>query len=274
MTNRLCLMFVLVVLGLVLSGAPMPRAASACCNDWMEVSLRRDLTDVQTSDDYKITLYNAANPNSTVLGQYTTSWLAFNLADCPPNPQLYQCQFSQVGFWTNDQGTRWWLYAEPGVVCFAGSHPDARSCMGDLGEFGVTIGRWTIYEMVHYWWKDDFWIVRVYDQNTVGHDVAKILSNSSTIFNAFADSEEIYSADPDPFLLLEYYLYHPEYMLWGTGFLGWPGTTGSGAQSNSYYMIPGSICPGHYGSDVSLAGDNRFWYDGTGGSHCGPDTLF
>ncbi len=233
-------------------------------NDFMQASLRYDLQAVQTSNDYKVSLYNVSIPPSTTYGQYTTAWLGFFFASCPPDPAPYQCQFSQIGFWSNAQGTRWFVYAEPGVTCLRGTQPDSRSCLGNFGDI-VSVGGWRIFEMVHYYWQDNFWIARVYDQNTVGYDVARINSNSTAIYQAWSNSEEVYSNDPDPYLTVQYWHYHPEYIVWGTGFQMWPASDSQG--QNTIQMLPEAICPNHYG-DYTLAWDPRFWYAGSSGTTC------
>ncbi len=256
--------FLLGLIGIIVLGASSPSTASACCNDFMQLNLRKDL--VQYSNDYRVKLENLQKPDSTGYGQYTTAWLGFYLAECPPNHQTYQCQFSQVGLWTDGRGTRWFVYAEPGVQCLRGSQPDGLSCLGDWGDL-VPINDWGYFEAVHYYWKDSFWIARVCNSSGGCQDVAKIFTTSTAVFAAWSTSEEVYSADPDPYLLVKYFHYHPQYMLWGTGFQEWP-ATGSSGEQNTIQMSPPSICPSHYGDIVNVGGDLRWWWTGWYGNTC------
>ncbi len=134
-------------------------------------------------------------------------------------------------------------------------------CMGSPDDL-TTNGEWTRYELVTY--GQGFWIARVYDQNSNGHDVAKIYSSSGTIYRMENAGEEGWDASQtggiDPYITMQYSQYHIEYKNPGQPFQLWPGP---GAGTTQGYP-----CPYKYGADINLAGDSRYWYSGDGRTQC------
>ena len=100
----------------ILAAATMTVALAG--NDFLWAELRVDLPVVYNARDYIVELRATGQP----LGgypDYTTAWLGINLAQ--GNGQVFSEQFTQVGLLTDSQGPRWFVYAEPGVICLQGS---------------------------------------------------------------------------------------------------------------------------------------------------------
>ncbi len=251
-----------------------PPAAKAG-NDFVDTELRVDQQSVNQAHDYSALVAATNGPAVNSPCCFSTGWLSAFLGQY--NGTVYSGQFSQVGLMTDNQGgIYWFVYAEPGVQCLRGTQawvggtPAAvRGCVGAYNDL-VTRGNWTKVELVTY--GQGFWIARVYDQNSVGHDVAKIMSTSLKIYRASVVGEEGYAAATDPFLTMSYYFWHPQYMVSGQGFHDWPATSRAG--SNYLFVSPASVCPGPYGAALKLSGDARFWWDGNGGATCSANPLF
>lgn len=229
-------------------------------NDFVDTELRVDLTSVNQARDYRHTIWIGGIPNNgSPIIDFTTAWLGFDLAQY--NGQLFSGLFTQVGFKTDKNGPYWFVYSEAGVVCFQGSQDYGNlGCRGDYYS-RATIGNWQNVELVTY--GQGYWIARVYDQYGNSLDVAKILSNSLTIYNAFVDSEEGYTETTDPYMLASFWHNHPKYMIWGSGFSDWPAS--SGGHNNWLQTTPASICPNHYIARLNWGGDPRVWYEGSAG---------
>lgn len=239
------------------------------CNDFVNGELRVDQTSVNRSRDYRTRLYVSSRPTGS--GGYTAGWLGVDLARY--DGTLYSAKFSQVGFLTDINGVRWFVYSEAGVQCLQGAPVPGwgnRGCWGNYGD-RATIGNWQRVELVTYTGQG-FWIARVYDQNNNPLDVVKIMSSSVTIYRALATTEEAHTLATDPYLTARFYHSHPQYMVWGTGFQEWPAS--SGGNNNRIWTWPQGICDFHYGATVNLLGDPRYWFAGTGGSTCSRSPLF
>ncbi|MFQ6057696.1 MAG: hypothetical protein ACE5MB_02295, partial [Anaerolineae bacterium] len=238
--------------------------------DFVIGDLRVDLSEVYYARDYKVHLLADDKPSSGMDNDFTAAWLGVFLAQ--PNGQPGSGQFSQVGLKTDKNGIYWFVYAEPGVTCDRGSHPDPYHCYGAYGDL-VTLGSWHQVELVTY--GQGYWIARVYEANGTAHDVAKIWSNSDRIYLARSDTEEGYFETSDPYLTARFYHWHPQYMKWGVGWQEWPASSGSIANSIWTDAINGlDPCPSHYGADPYWTGDPRAWFAGTGGKWCDVDPLF
>jgi hypothetical protein len=263
----------LLLATIALTAAFVPTIASAG-NDFVDTELRVDLPVIFQARDYIAYVAPTAKPAST--GAYTNGWLGLNLASY--TGATYSAQFSQVGLMTYNTGVQWFVYAEPGVQCLRGTNAwvgtdgVVRGCVGSFSDL-VSVGQWTKVELVTY--GQGFWIARVYDQNSVGHDVAKIWSTSLRIYRAFQVSEEGYWVSSDPYLTMSYYHWHPQYMAGGQGFQDWP-ASGSTGSTNYLFTSPSTICPGHYGAYLRLSGDPRYWFDGnvTGAYACSTNPQF
>jgi hypothetical protein len=265
-----------VPIGLVALFLALTQVASADY-DQVRVTLSLGSPDVQ-SLDYRGWIYAGYNiaplPSTPLYTAYAAGWLGFWLSPCPWPPDYWgQCQFSQVGYLADRDGLRWFVYAEPGVQCLAGSNYWYHNgvligCLSNVND-RVRIGTFQIFEMVRYM-QDNFWVVRVYDPNGSPLDVAKIWSTSAAIFKAEMTSEEgIATGVNDPNIMLRYYHYHPQYMKWGTGFLDWPDS--GGGQNNILDTISSpahAFCPQQYGAVQRIANDPKSWFAGTGGPDC------
>jgi hypothetical protein len=123
------------------------------------------------------------------------------------------------------------------------------------------------------YWGQSWWILRVYDTQSVAHDVAKVLNGSKTIFDADTTSEEAFF-DADPHILMSFYHYHPEYWKPGFGFHLWPGVETGGPAHNVLYTAPDGICPNWYGAKTSIQSNPHLWRTSSGDPTCHKDPLF
>jgi hypothetical protein len=120
----------------------------------------------------------------------------------------------------------WFAYAEPGLECLEGDpawgdacpNPPC-GCVGDAYEL-VSLETWHMVELVSY--LEGFVIARVYDEQGIPLDVAKIWSRSTRVWDAYVAMEEGYNEPPDPYLTAEISDWHPQWMLWGTSYQDWP----------------------------------------------------
>lgn len=258
---------------LVLSAvtAMVTTAVFAQGNDFVVGELRVDVSEVYSSGDYGVLLL--ANGQPAEGGGYTVGWLGLDLAEY--TGELYSAQFSQVGLLTNESGLYWFVYAEPGVTCLRGDSVPGWGtcngrpcgCQGDANDL-VALGSFHWVELVTY--GQGYWIARVHTSSQVGYDVAKIWSDSPRIYRASSTSEEVYSDPQDPFLHASFYHWHPQYMVWGSGFQEWPESAGG---QRSFIWVTDlngqtDFCPDHYGADPNMWGDERAWYAGSGGQRC------
>jgi hypothetical protein len=60
--------------------------------------------------------------------------------------------------------------------------------------------------------------------------------------------------------------WHPQYNDWINGFQEWP--ISSFLERSVLYTSPISICPSHYGAEIDVDGDPRFWEAGSSRSLC------
>lgn len=260
MARKTCFSSSLLVLAFCAMGVMI---ASAAGNSFIVGDLRVDLPSVYEARDYRVLLGAWDKPSTGDRRNFTTAWLGVFLAQY--NGQPDSGQFSQVGIETKRDGVRWFVYAEPGVTCLRGSHPDPRHCYGDYSDL-INLGEWHRVELVKYT-QDNFWIARVYETNGTGHDVATISSTSNRIYLARSDTEEGYYESTDPYITASFYHWHPQYMDWGIGWQDWPQSTG-GTGSSTIWVSPAAICPDHYGATPNMFGDERSWFAGTGGRVC------
>lgn len=234
-------------------------------NDFVYGDLRVDVSEIYSAKDYRVWLNATALPSGG-FPDYTTAWLGVRLAQF--NGQPYSAQFSQVGLLTKSDGIRWFVYAEPGVTCLRGSQAWGNmGCQGSVGDL-VSLGTWHQVELVTY--QQGFWIARVYDNNDVGYDVAKIWSTSTRIYRAGSVTEEAYGALQDPYLTTSFYHWHPQYMIPWSGFKDWLESDSSGESHIYVTDLNGqnTFCPQHYGIRPNRFGDERSWYAGSGGENC------
>lgn len=241
-------------------------------NDFVVADLRTDLTEVNQAWDYRVNLMAYDSPSSP--GGYTTTWLGVDLDEFIPGVP-FSAQFTQVGLMTDAQNdVYWFVYAEPGVECLEGDPAWQTSCpnppcgcVGDPYEL-VSLNTWHWVELVTY--EQGYWIARVYEADGYAHDVAKIWSSNTQIWDADVAMEEAYSNPPDPYLSASFYHWHPQWLLWGTGFQEWPESINTHKSTISAFDQDGNntFCPDHYGATPNWLGDPRAWYAGTGGHLC------
>jgi adenosylcobinamide amidohydrolase len=235
------------------------------CRDFMQASLRGDLSDVYYAFDYRIQLFTSGQGNAPA-PWFTTAWLSVNLAQGDPGP--YPDKFTQIGIKTNVSGTFWFVESEAGVTCSLGHQRSWRLCEGDPNQF-VSPNNWSYVELATY--LQGFWIARVYEPNGTPHDVATIQSGSGRIWEPNATFEEAYNLSYDPHYNAYFYFKHPQYMSWTTGFQEWVTSVGSGADNFIYATdLDGqnTFCAQNYGATPYYSGDSRAWYAGTGGQQC------
>lgn len=229
-------------------------------NDFIVVDLRIDDPLVQNSLDYQVWLAASGGPNDNY-PTFTTAWLSVNLDD---EPGLYGNKFSQVGLIADNQGIHWFVYAEPGVECWRGSHTywkdDLQKYLGCKGDINDLVDYDQFYKVELVTYGQGFWIARVQDGNGDVHDVAKILSNSMAIFDADVSFEEGWSQSTDPYEYGLFHFWHPQYNSWDNGFKEWPF---SGSSINYLYAYPSAICPDDFGASINVTNDPRYWLAGS-----------
>jgi hypothetical protein len=237
-------------------------------NTFVTANLRYDLPAIYNARDYKTMIAAGVLPTTGVIQDFTTGWLGVFFAQYQPGVP-FSGQFSQIGIETSRSGIRWFIYAEPGVTCLRGTQPpgDHLHCYGDYNDL-VSLLTWHTLRLQKLT-NENFWRVYFYDTNNVGYIVGAIESTSNRIYLARNDTEEGYYEATNPFLDMAYYYWHPQY--WnGSSWVEWAASEGSG-KNNEIWISganPQGICPGHYGANPYLGGDERAWYAGTTGQYC------
>jgi hypothetical protein len=228
-------------------------------HDFIYATLRVDLPVVNSARDYQVTLYAKDIP-SYGDPDYTAAWLSINL-DINHQP-TFPDQFSQIGLLTSSTGVRWFVYAEPGVICLRGTtYWGNLGCRGSVNDI-ASLNSWYKVELVTY--MEGFWIARIYDTNNVSYDVAKILSPSIYIYQANSATEEAYNVTQDPYMTAAFNHSHPQYMVWGSGFQDWPASDNVGVSymGSSDDSGNNTFCPDYYGYNPNPF-DERIWYAGS-----------
>jgi hypothetical protein len=233
-------------------------------NTFVIGDLRFDLPEIHNAGDYRLNILPVAQPSTGDLRNFSTAWLGVLLHEY--DGTVGSGAFSQVGVMTTQEGVQWFVYAEPGVVCWRGTQTDPRSCYGDYNDL-VSLNSWTsvrLYKST----QTHLWIAGVYD-NSNGEivPVAEIFNASDRIWLARADTEEGYCEQDDPFIALQFFLHHPMYQYQGD-WNDWAESDSTGQSFLHTYPID-TTCPDHYGATPNINGDERFWYAGTGGTVCG-----
>lgn len=236
-------------------------SALAAGNSFIVADLRVDLPAIYNAKNYQVVLLADGLPTTGNSQNFGTAWLGVFLGSYDGTSG--SGKFTQVGLLATRNGLQWFVYAEPGVTCLRGSQPDPNYCYGDYGDI-VGLDQW--HRVRLYRGSDGYWYARVYDSTGVNYsNVAKILDTSPRIYLARSDTEEGYYENSDPYILLRYYHWHPQFLSSGT-WTDWP-ESDSTAQSN-IWTAPSSICPNHYGATPNIFNDERAWYAGTGGVVC------
>ncbi|MEA3440469.1 MAG: hypothetical protein U9R58_09310 [Chloroflexota bacterium] len=241
--------------------ATLGAVALAAGNSFIVGDLRVDLPDVYNAKDYRVHLLAGDKPSTGDIRDFSTAWLGIFLGQYDGSPG--SGQFSQVGLRATRDGIQWFVYAEPGVYCYRGSNPDPSHCYGDYSDI-VTIGGWhqvRLYKGA----SEGYWYARVYDEYGNYSTVARINSQSNRIYLARSDTEEGYYESSDPFITLQFYHWHPQFMK-GGNWADWPESDSIG--KSEIWTSPSTICPDHYGATPNLLGNDRYWYAGTGGPTC------
>lgn len=238
-------------------------------NSFIIGNLRVDIPEVYNAGRYQVVLLANDRPSTGNHTNFAAGWIGLYLAEYDGQP--YSGKFSQVGFKTDRQGIRWFVYAEPGVTCTRGTKIDPLTCHGNYGDI-VEIGQWHWVKLVKFPW-NNYWIAYVCSSSGSCYYVAEIPDGSSRIYWAHADAEEGYTEYFDPHITVNYYFWHPQY--WDAQnqtWREWP-INGGGSQINYTHAIPSSICPNYYGAIPNLWGDPRAWYAGTSGITCLAELL-
>ncbi len=240
-------------------------------NDYVIGDLRVDLPQVRNAGAYDLLLYTPLDTRPSGSGDFTTAWLGLYLAN-GPNPGGKQ--FSQVGLIVRPDGLRWFVFAEPGVTCHRGTaNYGTLGCQGSVGDI-VATGNYYRVELRRV---SSGWHAMIYDTYSNPYVLATINSTSGEIFRAQATTEQGYSSSPNPYTPAYYYHYHPRYYVSAPyNYAQWPqsetGITGVAPKRYSEIWTWASsqvnICPTHYGANPNVAGDERFWFAGTGGIVC------
>jgi len=253
-----------LILAVVLTLFTSPLVAFAG-NGLIDVELRHDFQPTPGWKDYQHFVYPSSKPASGSNG-FATGWFSVNLGVY--NGQQYSSKFTQVGIYADPNGVTWFVYSEAGVNCTQGTLAfNNHGCLGSYGQFNTGLNRWTKVELVTY--NQGFWIARVWDDQNTPHDLATIPSSSLLIYAASAQSEEAYAGSPDPHFAVGFWHWHPQYMVWGSGFQDWPASSGI---NNVLLVSPASVCPTYYGESPSS--DPRYWFTGSGGTVCSKNPFF
>ncbi len=176
---------------------------------------------------------------------------------------------------TMEDGLHWFAYTEDpdGIICFRGTPKwGSKGCIGAVGDL-VALDTWHIVQIAGYPGYGH-WVIRVYDINSSPHDVAQITNSSDQIYDATVSFEEGYTSLPNPYYLGKFHFYHPQYRS-GNQFLDWPQTALPfyGLYETNHNVAwdnnhQNTICPSHYGANVNMAGDQRYWYGGINALVC------
>lgn len=262
-----CLNALLIVAVVSLVAIALPTSAYAG-NDLMTVSLRTDIGNVYSADDFRTHVYATSMTN--VDGSFTNAWIGVFLNQY--NGTTGSGEFSQVGMTANGNGLTWFVYAEPGVTCLRGIQSyGTLGCTGNAGDLGFAVGTWHTVELVTY--GQGYWIARVWDASgTTSADVAWINSSSLQIYHAEDTSEEGYNGTTDPRLAMNYFHHHPEYDDAVYGWTDWPSSYGG--TNNFYYVNPSTVCPSIYGANLNVSGDPRYWQIVSGATTCMANPIF
>lgn len=150
-------------------------------NDFVEVDLKHDTSEISTAMDYRVWLKATNIPNNWY-PTFSTVWLSVNLSNQPDT--TFGGLFTQVGLIADSNGLSWFVYAEPyafsanGAECLQGNpylyNNDVHKylgCKGNVGQY-VSLNTQHLVELVTY--NDGYWYARIQDANGVPHDVARI----------------------------------------------------------------------------------------------------
>jgi hypothetical protein len=265
--------FVLIALNIVIL-VTLTISVALAGNTFVIANLRVDLPEIYNARDYKVMIATGLQPTTGDLRDFATGWFGAFLGNYDGSP--FSGQFSQVGIESSRSGIRWFVYAEPGVICIRGTQPpnDTKHCYGDYSDL-VGLATWHWMRLQKYS-TENFWRAYVYDSNGIGYLVAKIQSDSNRIYMARSDTEEGYYESNDPYIALNFYHWHPQYM-YNSVWRDWPESTGglgdseiwiAGRDNSGNSVDPTTICPAHYGTNPNFAGDERSWYAGSTGQLC------
>lgn len=158
-------------------------------NTLVIADLRVDLPEIYNARDYKVMIATTIQPTTGDLRDFTAGWLGVFLGNYDGSP--FSGQFSQVGIQSSRSGIRWFVYAEPGVICVRGTQPpnDTKHCYGDYNDLvGLTTWHWMRLQKLP---TENVWRAYVYDSSGVGYLVANIQSASNRIYLARSDTEEV-----------------------------------------------------------------------------------
>ncbi len=172
----------------------------------------------------------------------------------------------------DNAGYHWFAMTDgPQIICSEGrfftSTPPYIGCEGDPYVYISPI-QFQQFEIVTY--LDGYWIARVYEANSNGHDVAKIPLLSVNINRVNVTFEQAWGGyESDPYNNAIFAFKHPQYMIWGTGFQEWPNSNIAQLYSpqTSFVYPTGTngtaFCPVQYGAAWNFGNDPRAWYAGT-----------
>jgi len=260
-----------LLLGLILSGillvSPSGRVDAGHNHVWGE--LRVDHPDIYLAQVFQITIMALDKP-SNGFPDYVDGYIGLELDNqCSSNPVFGCAQFVQVGILAKTDGVRWFIFAEPGVVCHRGNQAwGSLGCEGSITDF-INIGTWYRMEMQK---QTNNWVAVIYDTYNNPYTVATINSTSQRIYKAYIDMEEAYGAAQDPHMIAKFNFYHPRYSNDGYTFFEWPESTGeilNGNKVGSSFILAGddfgqnAFCPSIYGFEPPSFSDERYWYIGT-----------
>jgi hypothetical protein len=263
---------VAAILGLIL--LPVSSASATGQNDWLETTLRTDLSSVYSSTGFGVQIYAYALPDSNA--DFTSGWIGLYL-------DSLNTGFAQVGLITYAGGVEWFVYATPSsgasTTCLQGSSAfGTRGCVGGFGNCGVSLNTWQTVSIVYP--GTGYWVARL-KNGTCSVDLAKINDTSTRVYRATEDGEESWDTaydNGDPHRTMSFFHYHPLYWA-GSSYQDWP--AGSGGASNvtnnhldSIGTAGTSFCSAYYGAVPNELGDARYWFTGSGGTTCTISNLF
>lgn len=270
MTLRLAAIAILLTLALTLVFNSSSLAMSGDGNDQVVAWLRNDLAGVNNAQNYMMYLV-PASPLPSTPREVATSY-GYLGVDAGPN----QTHFLQVGFTEDVYALRWFVFSyDYGITCTRGHlYFNGYGCLGDPNDF-ATLDSFQMVQMdtdLH-----GTWHAFLYNTQGQGVDVAHIYFGSNTAYNVFTSSEEMWTTQSDPGIMVRYYHFHPRYYQYPVGWTDWSCSGGlPGCQPGGHNYLNQAVCPPGwpYAAIINLGNDPRFWFAGTGGGTCNVNPLF
>jgi hypothetical protein len=238
-------------------------AAGVSGSDQVVVYLRNDWAEANNAQNFRMWI-DPATPQPSSWAAYSYGYLGAWVGSGYTN-------FIQVGYNIRPDGVRWFAWSNgPGIVCDRGS-PEWNNwgCVGALGDY-ASLDQFHIIQLNTN--LNGTWQAFVYDAQGRGVKVAHKYFGTNVLYQMYTSSEESYTDQPaDPFIMVRYYHFHPQYYKYGVGWIDWPCSI-QACQPANWNQLQQAVCPPGwpYAAVINLSGDPRSWFAGTGGNTCNP----